>query len=166
MRREVCISSARRFHSKILAPLCPIFFRHSRFEAHFFRIGLPFRPCVPTLPRGWVIDETVALSRVLHDEGVDLIDTSSGGSLPAANIPLGPGYQVPFAERIRREVGIATGAVGLITAPTQADQIVRNGQADVVLLGRELLRNPFWPLHAATALGHITSWPPRVCDAC
>jgi len=108
---------------------------------------------------GWVINETVALSKVLREEGVDLIDTSSGGTLPSASIPLGPGYQLPFAERIRREVGVATGAVGLITSPAQADQIVRNGQSDLVLLGRELLRNPFWPLHAAAALGHNISWP-------
>lgn len=108
---------------------------------------------------GWSIEETVELAKALRDEGVDLIDTSSGGTLPAAVIPLGPGYQVPFAERIRREAHIATGAVGLITSPAQAAQIIANNQADLVLLGRELLRNPFWPVHAAATLGIAVPWP-------
>jgi len=107
---------------------------------------------------GWTIDESVALAAQLGARGVDLIDCSSGGNVPTAAIPLGPGYQVAFAERIRRETGIATGAVGLITQPLQADAIVRDGQADVVILARELLRQPYWPLHAATALGE----PPPV----
>ena len=85
--------------------------------------------------------------------GVDLIDCSSGGASPAAKIPLVPGYQVRFAERIRREAGIATGAVGLITGPDEADAIVRGGQADIVLLGRAMLRDPYWALHAAKQLG-------------
>ena len=102
---------------------------------------------------GWTIEDSVALAAQLGDRGVDLIDCSSGGNVAQATIPLGPGYQVPFAERIRRETGIATGAVGLITEPHQAEAIVRDGQADVVLLARELLRDPYWPLHAASALG-------------
>ena len=84
--------------------------------------------------------------------GVDLIDCSTGGAVPHAEIPAGPGYQVPFAESVRKQAGIATGAVGMITAPEQADQIVRLGQADLVFLARELLRDPYWPLHAAQAL--------------
>jgi len=102
---------------------------------------------------GWTIDESVALAAQLKDRGVDLIDCSSGGNVPAAAIPLGPGYQVLFAERIRRETGIMTGAVGLITDAHQGEAIVRDGQADVILLARELLRDPYWPLHAAKTLG-------------
>ncbi|OQX20512.1 MAG: oxidoreductase [Desulfobulbaceae bacterium A2] len=108
---------------------------------------------------GWNIDETVALCRQLRELGVDLIDVSSAGLLPTAPIPVGPGFQTAFAERIRREAGIPTAAVGLITAPAQADHIIRTGQADLVLLGREILRNPYWPLYAATALGQTASWP-------
>jgi 2,4-dienoyl-CoA reductase-like NADH-dependent reductase (Old Yellow Enzyme family) len=101
---------------------------------------------------GWTIEESVELARQLKAAGVDLIDCSSGGGVAVAKIPVGAGYQVPFAERIRREAGIATAAVGLITDPAQADQIVRTGQADLVLLARELLRDPNWPLRAARAL--------------
>ncbi len=109
---------------------------------------------------GWDIDEAVELARWMRAWGVDLIDVSSGGLSPLQHIPnLGPGYQVGFAERIRREAGIATGAVGLITSPEQADSIVRTGQADVVLVGRELLRNPYFPLAAAHRLGHEVAWP-------
>jgi 2,4-dienoyl-CoA reductase-like NADH-dependent reductase (Old Yellow Enzyme family) len=90
---------------------------------------------------------------------VDLIDCSSGAMVPDAKIPMAPGFQVPFAERIKREVGIRTGAVGMITEPRQADQIVRSGQADLVLLAREFLRDPYWPLHAALALG-LSPQPP------
>ena len=96
--------------------------------------------------RGRVITE-------LKTRGVDLIDCSSGGSAPDAKIPVGPGFQVPFAERIRKETGILTGAVGMITEPRQAEEIIASGQADVVLLAREFLRDPYWPLHAARALG-------------
>ena len=109
--------------------------------------------CTDWVDGGWHIEECVELARHLKQEGVDLIDCSSGGASPTANVPAGPGYQVVFAERIRREVGIATAAVGLITRPEQADAIVRSGQADVVLLARELLRDPNWPLRAACALG-------------
>ncbi|HEY0797884.1 MAG TPA: hypothetical protein VGD50_01980, partial [Candidatus Baltobacteraceae bacterium] len=91
--------------------------------------------------------------------GVDLIDCSSGGNVPGVAIPTGPGYQVPFAQRIREEANIATGAVGMITDPGQADTIIRTGQADVVLLAREKLRDPYWPLHAAARLGVDVAWP-------
>jgi 2,4-dienoyl-CoA reductase-like NADH-dependent reductase (Old Yellow Enzyme family) len=108
---------------------------------------------------GWTVDESVELARVLGGRGVDLIDTSSGGSVPNANIPLGPGYQVPFAARIRREAKIATGAVGLITEAAQAEAIVAEGSADLVFLAREMLRDPYWPLHAAHLLGVDVAWP-------
>jgi 2,4-dienoyl-CoA reductase-like NADH-dependent reductase (Old Yellow Enzyme family) len=108
---------------------------------------------------GWSIDESVALARDLKALGVDLIDASSGGLAPQQQIALGPGYQVPFAERIRSEAGIPTGAVGLITKPQQAEAILRDGAADLVLLARELLRYPYWPLHAANALGVDVTWP-------
>jgi 2,4-dienoyl-CoA reductase-like NADH-dependent reductase (Old Yellow Enzyme family) len=108
---------------------------------------------------GWDIDQSVELARLLLALGVDVIDCSSGGNLEKADIPMGPGYQTPFAERIRREANIATAAVGLITAPTQADQIIRNDQADLVLLARAMLRDPYWPLHAAQELGQATPWP-------
>jgi len=108
---------------------------------------------------GWDIDQCVELARRLLAHGIDLVDCSSGGAVPDAKIPLGPGYQVQFAERIRREAGVATGAVGLITEAHQADAIVRSGQADCVLLARELLRDPYWPLRAARELGHTVPWP-------
>jgi 2,4-dienoyl-CoA reductase-like NADH-dependent reductase (Old Yellow Enzyme family) len=108
---------------------------------------------------GWMPDETVRLAALLKEDGADLIDTSSGGTLARADIPVGPGYQTAFAERIKKESGVASGAVGLITDPAQADHIIRTGQADLILLARELLRNPYWPMHAAQALGHATSWP-------
>ena len=108
---------------------------------------------------GWSVDESVELCRALRGHGVDLVDVSSAGMVPTAAIPAGPGFQTEFAARIRREAGIATAAVGLITAPAQADHIVRSGQADMVLLGREMLRDPYWPMHAAQALGQTGSWP-------
>jgi 2,4-dienoyl-CoA reductase-like NADH-dependent reductase (Old Yellow Enzyme family) len=108
---------------------------------------------------GWDIEQSVRLSRCLRDVGVDLIDCSSGGLVPYAKIELGPGYQVPFAERIRREAGVMTGAVGLITEPVQADEIIREGRADLILLAREMLRDPYFPLHAAKALGHLVHAP-------
>ncbi len=101
---------------------------------------------------GWTIEDTVALARVLHHEGADLVDCSSGGNVAGARIPVGPGYQVPFAERVRREAGIMSAAVGLITSPAQADEIIRSGSADMVMLAREELRDPYWPLRAAAAL--------------
>jgi 2,4-dienoyl-CoA reductase-like NADH-dependent reductase (Old Yellow Enzyme family) len=118
--------------------------------------------CTDWVPGGWDIDQSVELARRLKAGGVDLIDCSSGGNVPDAKIPLGPGYQVPFAERIRREAGIATAAVGMITEPDQADEIVRSGRADLALLGREMLRNPRWPFHAARVLGRRPDLPPPV----
>ena len=108
---------------------------------------------------GWDLPQTVALARILKTRGVDLLDCSSGGTLPRVKIPAGPGFQVPFAEAVRREAGVATGAVGLITQPEQAEKIVAEGRADVVLLGRQFLRDPYWPLHAAKVLGADVAWP-------
>jgi 2,4-dienoyl-CoA reductase-like NADH-dependent reductase (Old Yellow Enzyme family) len=108
---------------------------------------------------GWNIDESVRLARELSGLGVDLVDVSSGGLVPHVKIPLGPGYQVPFAARIRQEAGIATGAVGLITEPAQADGIIAGGAADVVLIARASLRDPYFPRRAAQELG-ATLTPP------
>lgn len=108
---------------------------------------------------GWDLEQSLALVRLLIPLGVDLVDCSSGGIMPGVKIPVGPGYQVHIAEHLRREAGIATAAVGLITDPTQADAIVQSGQADMVFLARELLRNPYWPLHAAKRLGAPITWP-------
>src|ERR1051325_9228093 len=108
---------------------------------------------------GWTVEESVELARNLHPMGVDLFDCSSGGNVPHAKIPLGPGYQVVFAEQVRRGAGVLTGAVGMITDAAQADQIVRSGQSDVVILARQFLREPYWPLLAARALGHDIQWP-------
>ncbi|HUR59142.1 MAG TPA: oxidoreductase, partial [Opitutaceae bacterium] len=116
---------------------------------------LPFTvrlSCTDWVEGGWTIEESVELARRLKAEGADLIDCSSGGTAPGAKIPVGAGYQVGFAERVRREARVATAAVGLITNPMQADQIVRLGQADLVLLAREFIRDPNWPLRAARAL--------------
>jgi 2,4-dienoyl-CoA reductase-like NADH-dependent reductase (Old Yellow Enzyme family) len=110
---------------------------------------------------GWDLEQSVELAKRLREEGVDLIDTSSGGAVPVppGTIPAGPLYQTPFAERIRREAGIATGAVGFITEPADAEAIVAEGRADLVFLARELLRDPYWPHFAARALGARTDWP-------
>jgi 2,4-dienoyl-CoA reductase-like NADH-dependent reductase (Old Yellow Enzyme family) len=108
---------------------------------------------------GWSADDSVQLSAILKTHGVDLIDCSTGGNVPKAVIPVGPGYQVQFAEQIRREAGIPTGAVGLITAPAEAEAIVANGQADLVLLAREFLREPYFPLLAAQELDVDLPWP-------
>ncbi|KAF3998049.1 NADH:flavin oxidoreductase/NADH oxidase [Glaciimonas immobilis] len=114
---------------------------------------------------GWTDDDTVALSCLLRDAGVDLVDISTGGNAAKAEIPVGPGYQTQFAARVKKEAGIASGAVGMITAPIQAEHILRTEQADLVLLARELLRNPNWPLHAADALHAETPWPPQYARA-
>ncbi len=114
---------------------------------------------------GWTVDESVRLGRALGPLGVDLIDVSSGAAVLHQKIDVRPGYQVPFAERIRAESGVATGAVGMITEPHQADDIVRSGQADLVLLARELLRDPYWPLHAALALDVDVPWPVQYARA-
>jgi len=108
---------------------------------------------------GWNADDSVRLAHVFRARGVDLVDVSSGGQLPNAKVPVGPGYQVEFAARIRRETGIPTAAVGMITDPVQANAIVQQQEADVVLLARAELRDPYWPLHAAIALGEPMSWP-------
>jgi 2,4-dienoyl-CoA reductase-like NADH-dependent reductase (Old Yellow Enzyme family) len=114
---------------------------------------------------GWNIDESVQLAGVLRQHGVDLIDCSSGGLVGNVKIPLGPGYQVGFAGRIKRESGIPTAAVGLITEPAQANEIIANGDADLVLLARAMLRDPYWALHAAATLGEIISWPKQYLRA-
>ena len=108
---------------------------------------------------GLTPDDIVVVARELQALGVDLIDCSSGGAVAAAPPGIGPGYQVPFADKIRCEAQVATAAVGLITTPELADEIVRNGRADLVVLGRELLRHPYWPLDAAHALGYEIPWP-------
>jgi 2,4-dienoyl-CoA reductase-like NADH-dependent reductase (Old Yellow Enzyme family) len=108
---------------------------------------------------GWNLDESVRLAADFKALGVDLVDVSSGGAVSHQQIVLGPGYQVPFAERIRHAADVATGAVGLITEPQQADEIVRAGRADLVLLARELLRDPYWPLRASVALDADVAWP-------
>jgi len=118
--------------------------------------------CTDWVEGGWDIEQAVELSRRLKAAGVDLIDCSSGGAVPGVKIPVGPGYQVPLAERIRREAGIATAAVGMISEPAQADGIIRGGQADLVLLARELLRDDYWPAHAAKVLGQTAALPPPV----
>lgn len=110
---------------------------------------------------GWDLEQSVALARELAALGVDAIDCSSGGLVPRAPVPVGPGYQTPFAARIKAEAGIATCAVGMITGAEQADHVIRTGQADLVALARELLRNPRWPLLAARALEHEGQWPPQ-----
>lgn len=108
---------------------------------------------------GWTGEDSIALAKMVGPLRVDLIDCSSGGSSPHAKIPLGAGYQVPFANAVRRRANIPTGAVGMITEPMQADQIVRNGEADLVIMAREFLRDPYWPLHAAAALHQEITWP-------
>jgi 2,4-dienoyl-CoA reductase-like NADH-dependent reductase (Old Yellow Enzyme family) len=108
---------------------------------------------------GWDVDQSIALAKELKKIGVDLIDTSSGGAVPDAKIPVAPGYQVPLAERIRKESGMLTGAVGMITRPEHAEEVLANGRADVVFLARELLRDPYWPLHSAAALRAEAPWP-------
>jgi 2,4-dienoyl-CoA reductase-like NADH-dependent reductase (Old Yellow Enzyme family) len=114
---------------------------------------------------GWDVAQSVELARGLGPLGVDLVDVSSGGLLATAQVPAGPGYQTGFAERIRREAHVATGAVGLITSPEQADHVIRSGQADLVLMARELLRDPHFPLRAARALGHEGPWPKQYLRA-
>lgn len=114
---------------------------------------------------GWTVDDSVELARHLKTEGVDLVDCSSGGAAPNAKVPAGPGYQVHIAEAVRRRAGIQTAAVGLITSPAQADEIIRNEQADLVLLGREMLRDPHWALHAAQALGQTAPVPSQYLRA-
>jgi 2,4-dienoyl-CoA reductase-like NADH-dependent reductase (Old Yellow Enzyme family) len=108
---------------------------------------------------GWDIQQSIQLAGQLKALGVDLIDCSSGGNVAQANIPVGPGYQTPFAEQIRQQANIMTGTVGMITSPVQAEHIIATGQADAVIMAREFLRDPYWPLRAAHELGQPVSWP-------
>ncbi|WP_028295862.1 NADH:flavin oxidoreductase/NADH oxidase [Olivibacter sitiensis] len=108
---------------------------------------------------GWDLEQTVALAKILKERGVDVIDASSGGNVADAKIPIGAGYQVPFASAVKKQVGITTGAVGLITSAAQAETILVNRDADLIFLARELLRNPYWPLHAAKELHVDLAWP-------
>jgi 2,4-dienoyl-CoA reductase-like NADH-dependent reductase (Old Yellow Enzyme family) len=121
--------------------------------------------CSDWVEGGWDIDQSVELARRLKQHGADLIDCSSGGNVARAPIAIAPGYQVPFAERIRRDAGIATGAVGLITEAAQANGIISAGHADAVLLARELLRDPYFPLRAARELGAAIDWPAQYLRA-
>jgi 2,4-dienoyl-CoA reductase-like NADH-dependent reductase (Old Yellow Enzyme family) len=114
---------------------------------------------------GWNADETVELCRELKRLGVDLVDVSSAGLIPTAKIPVGPGFQTEFAARVRHEAKVPTAAVGLITSPAQADHIIRSGQADMVLIGREMLRNPYWPMGAAQSLGQTVTCPQQYLRA-
>jgi 2,4-dienoyl-CoA reductase-like NADH-dependent reductase (Old Yellow Enzyme family) len=114
---------------------------------------------------GWSLDDSLAFARRLAAIGVDLVDCSSGGAVATAKIPVAPGFQAPFAAAVRREARVATGAVGMITSPEQAEQILATGQADAVLLARELLRNPYWPLVAARRLGASVEWPKQYLRA-
>lgn len=108
---------------------------------------------------GWTVDDSVTLVKILKSSGVDLIDCSTGGNIPNVKIPLKQGYQVEFSEKVRKESGILTGAVGLITTPFQADEIIQEGEADLIFLAREMLRDPHFPLRAAHELGHEIKWP-------
>jgi len=114
---------------------------------------------------GWDLEQSVELVRQIGPLGVDLIDSSSGGTVPGARIPMAPGYQVPFAAAIRQRTGILTGAVGLITSREQAEAIISEGKADAVLLAREFLRHPYWPLAAAREAGHPLAWPAQYLRA-
>lgn len=114
---------------------------------------------------GWSVDDSVALARLLKVEGVDLVDCSSGGNVPHVTLPTTPGYQVEIADRVRNEAGMLSAAVGMISEPAFADEIIRSGQADIVLLAREFLRNPYWPIQAARELGHPAPIPAQYLRA-
>ncbi len=117
------------------------------------------------VPDGWNLESSIALARMLKPRGVDLVDVSSGGVVPGISIPAGPGYQTPFAEEIRKQAQIATGAVGMITDAAQAEHILLTGQADMVFVARAFLRDPYWPLHAALHLHDSAPWPPQYLRA-
>ena len=145
------------FENRVRLPLAVVDAVRAAWPAHlplFVRIS-----ATDWAEGGWSPDESARLARLLRQHSVDLVDVSSGGQVPNASIPVGPGFQVPFAARIRAEADIPTAAVGMITDPTQANEIISTGQADMVFLAREMLRDPYWPLHAATALGQSASWP-------
>jgi 2,4-dienoyl-CoA reductase-like NADH-dependent reductase (Old Yellow Enzyme family) len=108
---------------------------------------------------GWDLEQSVQFARWLKEAGIDLIDCSSGGIVPGVKIPAGPGYQIPFAATIRKETGVLTGAVGFISEPNQAEQIIATGEADVVFLARAMLRDPYWALHAAKVLKVDVAYP-------
>jgi 2,4-dienoyl-CoA reductase-like NADH-dependent reductase (Old Yellow Enzyme family) len=114
---------------------------------------------------GWTVEESVELARRLKDQGVDLIDCSSAGNIAHARVPVGPGYQVPISDAVRKGAQILTATVGLITTPVQADEIIRSGQADVVLMGRQMLHDPYWALHAAQELKQPAPVPPQYLRA-
>jgi 2,4-dienoyl-CoA reductase-like NADH-dependent reductase (Old Yellow Enzyme family) len=135
---------------KSLPEGCPLFVRISAVE---------------WVEGGWDIEQSVELARVLKPLGVDLIDCSSGGNVERAEIPVGAGYQLPFADRIRSQADIPTAAVGMITGAAQADQLIRNGQADLALLARESLRSPYWPQQAALELGYLFPRPAQYLRA-
>ena len=118
--------------------------------------------CTDWTEGGWDIEQSVELARRLKAGGIDLVDCSSGGNVPAAKIPAAAGYQVSFSERIKREASIATAAVGMITEAAQADAIIQTGRADLVYLARAFLRDPYWPLHAAATLGRAEALKPPV----
>lgn len=107
----------------------------------------------------WTEDDSIKLANILKEKTVDLIDCSTGGNIPHVKIPLVPMYQVPFAEQVKKQSGVLTGAVGLITTPQETNDIIESGKADVVLLARELLRDPYFPLRAAHELNKEISWP-------
>ena len=115
--------------------------------------------------KGWNIDDSVNLAKVLKEKGVDLVDCSSGGNVYKAKINIGPLYQVPFAEKVKREAGIMTGAVGLITTAQECEEILQSGKADMIFLARQLLREPYFPLHAAKELGVDIQWPDQYLRA-
>jgi 2,4-dienoyl-CoA reductase-like NADH-dependent reductase (Old Yellow Enzyme family) len=121
--------------------------------------------CTDWVEGGWEPAQSIEFSRSLKEAGIDLIDCSGGGILPHLKIPTGPGFHAPFSAEIRSGAGIATAVVGLITQPVQAEQILLTGQADAVMIARELLRDPCWPLHAAKALGVDIPWPPQYVRA-
>jgi 2,4-dienoyl-CoA reductase-like NADH-dependent reductase (Old Yellow Enzyme family) len=114
---------------------------------------------------GWTVDDSVKLATVLKAKNIDLVDASSGGSVSTAKIPAGPGYQVPFAEAIKKLGGILTGAVGIITTAEQAEEILQQQQADLIIMAREFLRDPYFPLHAAKVLGEDVRWPDQYVRA-
>lgn len=114
---------------------------------------------------GWTVEDSVELAKVIKKEGVDLIDCSSGGNVPGVKINVGPGYQVPLAEKVKKEAGIPTAAVGAITGAAQAEEILQKGQADLILLARQMLRDPYFPLHAAKELGVEVKWPNQYARA-
>ncbi len=145
------------FENRVRLPLAVVDAVRAAWPAHlplFVRIS-----ATDWAEGGWSPDESARLARLLRQRNVDLVDVSSGGQVPNASIPVGPGFQVPFAARIRAEADIPTAAVGMITDPRQANEIISTGQADMVFLAREMLRDPYWPLHAAAALGQPASWP-------